>query len=388
MNFRILSAKFPHRPISALPEQRMFSAEDHQFMKLALELASRGLYSSAPNPRVGCVLVKAGKIIGEGFHYRAGEHHAEINALIAAGNESHGATAYVTLEPCCHYGRTPPCTEALIKAGVFRVVAAMCDPNPEVAGKGLKQLNQAGIQTQSGLMQTEAEALNIGFISRMTRQRPWVRSKLAASLDGKTALNNGQSQWITSAAARSDSHAWRARACAVMTGIGTILFDNPQLNVRGIETSRQPLKVIVDSRLQISEAANILQSGQILIATATPDKGKILTLEKKGIEVILLRGQNNQVDLNQLILELGKRQINELHVEAGRRLNGALLEAGLIDEFLFYLAPCLLGDQAQGMFKINELVSLQDKTRLEIRAVDLFPPDLRILALARIATPE
>jgi diaminohydroxyphosphoribosylaminopyrimidine deaminase/5-amino-6-(5-phosphoribosylamino)uracil reductase len=258
-----------------------FSAVDHGMMARALQLAALGLWTTSPNPRVGCVLVQAGEIVGEGWHEKAGEPHAEVHALRAAGHKAHGATAYVTLEPCSHTGRTPPCAEALIAAGVSRVVAAMTDPNPLVAGKGLAMLRAAGIETASGLLENEARELNIGFVSRMTRGRPWLRLKAAASLDGKTALNNGVSQWITGPEARRDGQRWRARACAILTGIGTVRDDDPQLNVRDFETPRQPLRVVVDSRLETPLTARILQGGPVLIA------GAIENAEKSA----LLRGR-------------------------------------------------------------------------------------------------
>lgn len=251
-----------------------FSAVDHGMMARALQLAELGLWTTSPNPRVGCVLVQAGEIVGEGWHEKAGEPHAEVHALRAAGDKAHRATAYVTLEPCSHTGRTPPCAEALIAAGVLRVVAAMTDPNPLVAGKGLAMLRAAGIETASGLLENEARELNIGFVSRMTRGRPWLRLKAAASLDGKTALNNGVSQWITGPEARRDGQRWRARACAILTGIGTVRDDDPQLNVRNLETPRQPLRVVVDSRLETPLTARILQGGPVLIAGAIENAEK------------------------------------------------------------------------------------------------------------------
>ena len=262
----------------------MFSSSDHAYMAQALRLAEQGLYTTSPNPRVGCVIVRDGQVIGSGWHERAGQPHAEINALNAAGTAAlsvQGATVYLTLEPCSHHGRTPPCVEALIKAGVARVVAAMQDPNPLVAGKGFALLQQAGIETQCGLMEAEANALNPGFVSRMTRKRPWVRMKIAASLDGKTALNNGASQWITGEAARRDGHRFRARSCAILTGIGTVLADDPQLGVRHVETTRQPLRVVVDSRLEIPINAKLLRGEGELIFTAT-DSEKIKALRDRG----------------------------------------------------------------------------------------------------------
>ena len=349
-------------------------------MAQALRLAERGLYSTTPNPRVGCVIVKDGRVVGEGWHHRAGEPHAEVHALRAADDAARGATAYVTLEPCSHHGRTPPCADALIAAGVSRVVAAMQDPNPQVAGRGMARLAEAGIVSECGLLETEARELNIGFVSRMTRGRPWLRLKVAASLDGKTALENGASQWITGPAARQDGHRWRARACAILSGIGTVRDDDPRLNVRGVDTSRQPLKVIVDSRLELSHKTKVLDDGGLIVATASTDRNKADVLRELGAEVLLLPGADGKVDLLALLEELGRRGINELHGEGGFRLSGALLGAGLVDELLLYLAPCLIGDAARGMFNLPALVSLDGKQRLSIKDARTVGSDLRILA--------
>lgn len=353
---------------------------DNEFMARALRLAERGLYSTTPNPRVGCVIVRDGRVVGEGWHARAGEAHAEIHALRAAGAAARGATAYVTLEPCSHHGRTPPCAEALIAAGVTRVVAAMEDPNPQVAGQGMAALRAAGIAAECGLLGDAALELNIGFAARMTRRRPWLRMKLAASLDGKTALQNGASQWITGAAARQDGHRWRARACAILSGIGTVRDDDPQLNVRGVETMRQPLKVVVDSRLELPLDARVLAGGDVLVAAAQGDAAKIAALRERGAEVLLLPDAGGKVDLTALLEELGRRGVNEVHAEAGFKLNGSLLGAGLVDELLLYLAPCLIGDAARGMFNLPALDSLDGKRRLAIRDVRMVGPDLRLLA--------
>ena len=299
----------------------------------------------------------------------------------AAGATAQGATAYVTLEPCSHYGRTPPCADALIAAGVTRVIAAMRDPNPQVAGSGLARLADAGIVVASGLLESEARELNIGFVSRMTRGRPWTRLKLAASLDGKTALNNGVSQWITGPAARQDGHRWRARACAMLTGMGTVRADDPQLSVRGIETGRQPLKVVVDSRLELSPQARLLEGGNVLVATAALDaEARSAALRERGAEIVRVADAAGRVDLPALWRELARRGTNELHVEGGFRLAGALLAAGLVDEFLFYLAPCLVGDAARGLFDLPALTSLAGKTRLVFTDVRSVGSDLRILA--------
>jgi diaminohydroxyphosphoribosylaminopyrimidine deaminase/5-amino-6-(5-phosphoribosylamino)uracil reductase len=356
----------------------MFSPTDHGYMAQALRLAEKGLYGTSPNPRVGCVLVRDGKAVGSGWHERAGESHAEINALAMAGAAARGATAYLTLEPCSHHGRTPPCAEALIKAGVVRLVAAMQDPNPLVSGRGCALMEEAGITVQTGLMEAEAKELNIGFITRMTDGRPWVRMKIAASLDGKTALNNGVSQWITSEHARRDVHRLRARSCAVMTGIGTVLADDPQLSVRHIKTSRQPLSVVVDSRLEIPVGASLLRGGGELIFTASASEGKIMALHDMGARTIVLPNENESVDLAGMMRRLADFEINEVLVEAGCRLNGALINAGLVDELIIYLAPYLLGDRARGMFRLAELTDLAEKRPLKIRDLRMVGPDMRV----------
>ena len=357
-----------------------FSAVDHGMMARALQLAERGLWTTSPNPRVGCVVVRDGEIVGEGWHERAGEPHAEVHALRAAGELARGATAYVTLEPCSHHGRTPPCAEALVAAGVSRVVAAMSDPNPLVAGQGLAVLRAAGIETACGLMENEARELNIGFVSRMTRGRPWLRLKVAASLDGKTALNNGVSQWITGPDARQDGHRWRARACAILTGIGTVRDDDPQLNVRAVETTRQPLRVVVDSRLETPLTARILQGGPVLVAVAVDDEKRANLLRSAGAEVLLLPNASGKVELKDLLEELGRRGINEVHAEAGFKLNGSLLREGLVDELLLYLAPCLIGHAASGLFNLPELTTLNDKRCLKIHDLRQVGADIRVVA--------
>jgi diaminohydroxyphosphoribosylaminopyrimidine deaminase / 5-amino-6-(5-phosphoribosylamino)uracil reductase len=358
----------------------MFSAADHEFMARALRLAENGLLTTTPNPRVGCVLVRDGVVVGEGWHLKAGEPHAEVHALRAAGQAAHGATAYVTLEPCSHHGRTPPCCEALLSAGVVRVVAAMEDPNPLVAGQGLAWLRDAGIETACGLLEAEARELNIGFVSRMTRGRPWVRLKAAASLDGRTALNNGASQWITGTEARQDGHRWRARACALLTGIGTVREDDPLLTVRGIDTRRQPLRVVVDSRLEIRPTAQILQGDCVLVVGGAENHLLASVVEAAGAEVIFLPDESGKVDLAALMRELAKRGVNELHVEAGFKLNGSLLRAGLVDELLLYLAPSLIGDASRGLFNLPEIASLAEKRPLQWRDVRQVGADLRVLA--------
>lgn len=376
----------------------MFTPADHDFMARALELAELGLYSTAPNPRVGCVVVKDQQIRGEGWHRRAGEPHAEIIALAQAGGQARGATVYVTLEPCSHFGRTPPCVDTLIEARVARVVAAMEDPNPRVNGRGLERLRAAGIDVRCGLLQQEASELNIGFVSRMARGLPWVRLKTAASLDGSTALPDGASQWITSEAARADGHAWRARACALLTGIGTVRDDDPQLNVRLVDTPRQPLKVLVDSRLQVPGTARMLSGGQVLIVCAMPEAGaaggerkgeagaagermreRMRELRERGCEVLSLANPAGKVDLPALMRELAQRGINELHVEAGSKLNGSLIRERCVDELLVYLAPSLLGD-ARRMFDLAPPATLEGRQRLRFVDSAMIGEDLRLRA--------
>lgn len=360
----------------------MFSAADHAFMSHALQLAEKGLYSTAPNPRVGCVIVRDEQIVGSGWHEKTGQPHAEINALVAAGAAVRGATAYVTLEPCSHHGRTPPCADALIAAGIARVVVAMEDPNPLVSGRGCALVQQAGISVQTGLLQAEARALNTGFISRMTRKKPWVRLKIAASLDGKTALNDGASQWITGEAARQDGHCWRARSCAVMTGIGTVESDNPQLTVRHVKTDRQPKKIVVDSRLAIPLDSRLLQNGEetYIFTAQTGDLEKKAALSQLNAQVMVLPNISGAVDLQKMMTILADLEINEVLVEAGGRLNGALVEAGLVDELIIYLAPHVIGDDALGMIKLPELKCLEQKKKLDIQDIRMIGPDIRIIA--------
>ena len=358
----------------------MFSAADHEFMARTLELAGRGLYSTAPNPRVGCVVVADGMVIGMGWHEKAGMPHAEALALKAAGARARGATLYVNLEPCSHHGRTPPCVDAIIAAGVKRVVAAMEDPNPKVAGEGFARVRAAGIAVEHGLKEDEARELNVGFFARMTRGRPWMRMKIAASLDGRTALANGKSRWITGEAARADGHRWRARACAVLTGFGTVRDDDPRLDVRGVDTPRQPLKIVVDSKFETSPSARLLKDGRTLVAGAVNDKKRIAALEAAGAEVVIIPNERGKVELTKLTEELARRELNEIHVEAGTRLNGSLLQAGVVDELLVYLAPRIIGDSGRGMFHLPELTELSQTTALEIRGVERIGADLRILA--------
>lgn len=347
-------------------------------MARALQLAARGLFTTSPNPRVGCVIVKDGQVVGEGWHERAGTPHAEVHALKAAGAAARGATVYVTLEPCSHHGRTPPCAEALVDAGVARVVAAMTDPNPLVAGGGIAILTLAGIQAEVGLMEAEARALNPGFVSRMMRQRPWVRLKTASTLDGKTALANGASQWITGEAARADVQQLRARACAILTGSGTVLADDPRMNVRELDIGRQPLRVVVDSALRTPVRAAILPA---LIACHHADPAARAVLEQAGAEVVELPGANGRVDLAALLARLAQRGVNELHVEAGAVLNGALLTAGLVDEWVAYVAPMAVGDAARGLFAMPPLTTLADAARFRLADVRQLGEDLRLTLL-------
>jgi len=356
------------------------TSDDYRWMARALELAARGLFTTTPNPRVGCVLVRDGESVGEGWHVRAGEAHAEVHALAMAGERARGATAYVTLEPCSHHGRTPPCAEALLKAGVTRVVAAMEDPNPLVAGRGLTLLRDAGIAVVAGVQATEARELNIGFVSRMTRGRPWLRLKAAATLDGKTALDNHVSQWITGEDARRDAHRWRARSCAVLTGIGTVRDDDPQLNVRAVPTERQPLRVVVDARLETPLNAKLFDGGDVLIAGAVDAPARVAALQRRGAEVVILPDDGGKVALPALMSELGRRGINEVLAESGFKLNGSLLREGCVDELILYLAPALVGDSARGLFKLPALTSLAGKRRLAFHDVRQVGGDLRIIA--------
>jgi diaminohydroxyphosphoribosylaminopyrimidine deaminase/5-amino-6-(5-phosphoribosylamino)uracil reductase len=347
-------------------------------MARALRLAERGLYTTTPNPRVGCVLVRDGRVVGEGWHARAGEPHAEVHALRAAGEQARGATAYVTLEPCSHHGRTPPCAHALIDAGVARVVTCMRDPNPQVSGRGMELLTLAGVRVEVGLMQAEAEALNVGFISRMTRGRPWVRLKTASSLDGKTALSNGASKWITGAAARADVQRLRARACAILTGVGTVLADDPHLNVRELDTGRQPLRVVVDSRLRTPIDANILRHGETVLVCARAEAGRRDALLSAGAHILELPGPEGRVHLGALMQELGARGINEVHVEAGATLNGALLQAGLVDEWVAYQATTVMGHQARGLFELPPLTDMAARRPFRLMDARMLGPDLRL----------
>jgi diaminohydroxyphosphoribosylaminopyrimidine deaminase / 5-amino-6-(5-phosphoribosylamino)uracil reductase len=358
----------------------MSAAADHGFMGQALGLAARGLYSTTPNPRVGCVIVKDGAVVGSAWHEKAGLPHAEVLALKEAGERARGATLYVNLEPCSHHGRTPPCADAIVAAGVKRVVAAMQDPNPKVAGAGFAILRGAGIAVEQGTMEEEAREINIGFVSRMTRGRPWVRMKIAASLDGRTALANGKSQWITGEAARQDGHRWRARACAILTGFGTVRDDDPRLSVRGVETQRQPLRIVVDSKLETAPAARVFEGGNALVAGAVNDAGRTAALKKAGADVVIIPNDRGKVELFKLMEELARRELNEIHVEAGEKLNGSLLQAGVVDELLVYLAPSVIGDSGRGMFHLPEFRDLAQRKSLTFRGVERIGDDLRILA--------
>lgn len=355
-------------------------------MDQALDWARRALLLTPPNPRVGCVLISGqSTVLGVGHTQRTGGPHAEIIALRDAASRGHsvkGATAYVTLEPCSHHGRTPPCCDALIAAGIGKVVVSIQDPNPLVAGQGIARLRAAGIEVEVGPGAAESRELNIGFFSRMIRKTPWVRMKMASSLDGTTALANGQSQWITSPEARADGHAWRARACAVLTGIGTVLQDNPRLDVREVKTPRQPHIVVVDSRLQTPLDAHLFIPGRAcIIYAAVQNDAKKAALEARGATVVMLPDAHGKVDLAAMMKDLGTREINELHVEAGSKLNGSLIRAGLIDEFLIYLAPKLLGP-GQGMASFGPLQSLSEAIELQFKSTDRVGVDLRVVARA------
>jgi len=361
----------------------MYSESDYEFMLRALKLAQLSAFHATPNPRVGCVIVREGRVIGEGYTQPPGSNHAEIEALLDArrnGHDVRGSTVYVSLEPCSHFGRTPPCATALTEAKVGRVIAAVEDPNPQVSGSGLDMLRAGGVDVRCGLLEQEAVDLNCGFFARMTRGRPWVRVKIAASLDGKTALESGVSQWITSEEARRDGHAWRARACAILTGIGTVRTDNPQLNVRLVETKRQPLRVLVDSRLEVDPQARIFDGeGPALVACAVADRKREAAISGRGAEVLRLSNPDGKVDLVALVKELARRGLNEIHVEAGFKLNGSLVQAGIVDELLVYLAPVLIGE-AQGMVHLPALSDLAQAQRLTFREVTQVGEDVRILA--------
>jgi diaminohydroxyphosphoribosylaminopyrimidine deaminase/5-amino-6-(5-phosphoribosylamino)uracil reductase len=357
-------------------------------MQLAIDLAARGLYSTSPNPRVGCVLVKDGVIIGQGFHRRAGEAHAEVNAITDAGDAT-GATAYVTLEPCSHTGKTPPCCEALIAAGVAKVVVAMTDPNPLVSGSGIARLRQAGIDVEVGVLEQAARELNPGFIKRMQTGLPWVRVKLAMSLDGRTAMASGESQWITGAEARSDVQRLRARSCAIISGVDTVITDQASLTVRADElavdaelaqlaVASQPLRVVLDSRLRLPSSANILsQPGRTLLVAAAPNPLAEQALQAAGAEVIYCPDGNGRVNLPQLLHRLAEREINEIMVEAGATLAGAFTEQGLVDQYAVYMAPTLLGSAARPLLELP-LDTMAQQRRLQIESITAVGEDWRI----------
>jgi diaminohydroxyphosphoribosylaminopyrimidine deaminase / 5-amino-6-(5-phosphoribosylamino)uracil reductase len=357
---------------------------DLAFMREALDLATAAIGLTEPNPRVGCVIVRAdGQVLGRGHTQEAGGPHAEVMALrdaAACGHDVKGATAYVTLEPCAHHGRTPPCCDALIAAGLGRVVAALEDPFPLVAGQGMARLKAAGVQVSSGLLADEAHELNLGFFSRVLRKRPWLRLKSAVSLDGRSALENGVSQWITGEAARTDGHAWRKRATAVLTGVGTVLQDDPRLDVRLVETPKQPWRVIVDSRLDTPLTARILQApGKVLLYAAVHDKARVAALQARGAEVAFAPGPNGKVDLPAMLTDLAQRGVNELHVEAGHKLSGSLVREGLVDELLVYQAPKLLG-VGQGLASFGPLDSLDQALELRFVSLERVGDDLRLIA--------
>ncbi|MGD8574351.1 MAG: bifunctional diaminohydroxyphosphoribosylaminopyrimidine deaminase/5-amino-6-(5-phosphoribosylamino)uracil reductase RibD [Gammaproteobacteria bacterium] len=358
----------------------MFNADDHAFMAHALRLAERGRQTTHPNPRVGCVLVREGHVVGTGWHRRAGEPHAEIHALEAAGERATGATAYVSLEPCCHQGRTPPCTEALIGAGVARVIAAAVDPNPRVAGQGIARLRDAGIDAEAGLMEESATELNRGFFMRMREGRPFVTVKLAASLDGRTALADGTSQWITGEAARRDVHRLRAEASAILTGIGTVLADDPRMTARREPAvDRQPLRVVLDSALRMPVTAAMLsQPGETLVLTTERGEERIEALTGAGARVQLVEAEADRVSLGAALNCLAEMNQNEVLVEAGAELAGALLERGLVDELVVYLAPHLIGADGRGMFALPALRRMDERTPLTVLDVRRLGGDLRL----------
>ena len=354
----------------------MFTPTDQSFMSRALELAQRGLYTAHPNPRVGCLLVSEGVVVGEGWHRKAGEPHAEVEAIRQAGTRAQGSTAYVTLEPCCHYGRTPPCTEALIKAGVTQVVVATEDPNPFVSGKGIQMLNSAGIVVSIGLLGAEARALNAGFIKRMSSGLPFVRVKLAASLDGRTALANGVSQWISCSESRADVQRWRARSSAIITGVGTVLADDPQLTVRDTQIEllgRQPLRVICDSRLRTPRTAHVVQTEGTLIYSLRESQN-LVAAEVKQVAA----DDKEEVDLLLMLRDLAARGCNEVLVEAGATLCGRLFELRLVDELLLYVAPMLLGQDARSLLRLPIIDSMDQRIPLDLIEMQQIGSDIRL----------
>jgi len=359
------------------------SADDAGHMAQALRLAERGLYTTDPNPRVGCVLTRDGAVVGEGFHERAGAAHAEVHALAAAGPRARGSTAYLTLEPCSHHGRTPPCADALVAAGVARVVAAMEDPNPRVRGQGLARLRTAGIAVETGLMAAEAAALNPGFVQRMAGARPFVRMKIAASLDGRTALASGASQWITGEAARADVQHWRARSSAIVTGIGTVRADDPSLTVRRFDTGRPPLRVVLDGTLAMSPGARMLSlPGATLVVCRVAAAAARAALQAAGAEVLEQPGAG-PVDLSELLRELARREANEVLVEAGAGLSGAFIAAGLVDEMVLFLAPHFLGHEARALAQLPGLSHMGQRGEWDLADVRQVGADLRLILRPR-----
>lgn len=359
----------------------MTTNQEIVWMSEALKLAALGRFTSDPNPNVGCIIVKDDQIVGRGWHRKAGEPHAEVYALKEAGDSAHGATVYVTLEPCNHHGKTPPCTQALIDAKIMRVVICCQDPNPKVSGKGIKLLQQAGIETTLGLLEPQSQALNRGFFKRMTTGSPWVSAKTAASIDGRTALASGQSQWITDAAARNDVQQWRAQASAILTGSGTVLADNPALNVRLDNVERQPLRVLLDTNLSVSCDARFFDSSdQTLVYTQSDDAGLHQRFSDSGIEVVRFNSGKSTIDLNAVLQDLGEREINEVWVEAGATLSGSFLDHKLVDELIIYLAPSLLGASSRGMFQLTNLESLGDAMSLKWKDIRQLGDDLRVIA--------
>jgi len=357
-----------------------FSAFDEAAMRRALELAQRGLYSTQPNPRVGAVLARDEEIVGEGWHERAGEPHAEPIAIRAAGDRARGATAYVTLEPCSHHGRTPPCVDVLLAAGVRRVVYAIGDPNPRVNGAGAARLKEAGLKVQSGLLEAEAEALNAGFLMRMRHRRPFIRLKTGASLDGKTALANGESQWITSEAARADVQHWRAQSGAVLTSAATVIADDPRLDVR-IETPRQPMRVVLDRRRALRKSARVLAApGDVLVFAAPTRERKAGPSDERlgNARVERIRVARSHLDLQAVFARLAELEVNDVLVEAGSRLAGALFAASLVDEWLLYLAPKLLGKEAKPLAALARLTRLDAAPEFELLDSKVVGPDLRL----------
>ncbi|MFC3032488.1 bifunctional diaminohydroxyphosphoribosylaminopyrimidine deaminase/5-amino-6-(5-phosphoribosylamino)uracil reductase RibD [Pseudoalteromonas fenneropenaei] len=371
-----------------MSELQQFTAQDEQFMRRAIALAAHGQYTTTPNPNVGCVIVKDGEIVGEGFHIRAGEGHAEVHALKAAGDKAKGATAYVTLEPCSHYGRTPPCAEGLIKAGVSKVIAAMVDNNPQVAGKGMAMLSAAGIETAYGLLGDEARALNLGFFKRMATGMPYVTCKLAASLDGKTALENGESKWITGPLAREDVQRFRAKSCAIISGADTILADDAQLSVRSHfypelqDTIRQPLRVIFDSQNRLTPDLALFQTeGPVLLLRNSTQPLDNSPHWPHFVEQCQVESRNGKICPTAVLKLLARRGINHVWLEAGQTLAGVFHEAGLIDSYVVYLAPKIIGNAGRGLFAVPPLMALAQATTLTFSDVVQIGSDLRITAL-------